>query len=151
MATDMIVDLRALAVDVLLDAAEDVVAVRRATLGDQARLREFVLREFDEVWARGVDVAYRRQPISAFVAVDADAIVGFALYDIAFLGYFGPTGVAEKGRGNGIGRRLLLFALQDMRTKGYAYAVIGDVGPIEFYEKVCGAIVIGPPDVERPA
>jgi hypothetical protein len=29
-----------------------------------------------------------------------------------------------------------------MREMGYAYAVIGGVGPAEYYEKVCDAFVI---------
>ena len=29
-----------------------------------------------------------------------------------------------------------------MLEMGYAYAVIGGVGPAQFYEKVCGAFVI---------
>jgi hypothetical protein len=34
-----------------------------------------------------------------------------------------------------------------MREAGYGYAVIGGVGPAEFYEKVCGATII--PGSER--
>ncbi len=68
--------------------------------------------------------------------------MAFAFYDIAFRGYFGPTGVSDADRGGGIGARLLVAALSDMALKGYAYAVIGDVGPIGFYEKVCAATVI---------
>ncbi len=34
-----------------------------------------------------------------------------------------------------------------MAALGYAYAVIGGVGPAEFYEKVCGAFAI--PGSER--
>jgi hypothetical protein len=30
----------------------------------------------------------------------------------------------------------------DMKLKGYAYAIIGAVGPAEFYEKAVGAIKI---------
>lgn len=29
-----------------------------------------------------------------------------------------------------------------MREMGYAYAVIGGVGPTEYYKKLCGAFVI---------
>ena len=41
-------------------------------------------------------------------------------------------GVREADRGGGIGARLLIAALKDMAVKGYAYAVIGDGGPIDF-------------------
>ncbi len=55
---------------------------------------------------------------------------------------FGPTGVAESARGHGVGAALLLLALQAMREQGYAYAVIGAAGPIEFYQRTVGGIVI---------
>ena len=87
-------------------------------------------------------VAYSREPVSAFVAACAGHIVGFACYDIAYLDYFGPMGVREAERGRGIGARLVVATLTDMAERGYAYAVIGDVGPTEFYAKVCGAVVI---------
>jgi hypothetical protein len=34
-----------------------------------------------------------------------------------------------------------------MREMGYGYAIIGGVGPAEFYEKVCGATVISGSEV----
>ena len=34
-----------------------------------------------------------------------------------------------------------------MREMGYAYAVIGGVGPAAFYEKVCGAFIIPGSDI----
>jgi predicted N-acetyltransferase YhbS len=58
------------------------------------------------------------------------------------LGFFGPGGVAESYRAKGIGAALLMSCLLDMRLKGYGYAIIGDVGPVEFYRKVVGAIEI---------
>ena len=45
-------------------------------------------------------------------------------------------------RGQGIGRALLLAALQAIRDQGYAYAIIGGVGPAEFYEKAVDALLI---------
>ena len=69
-------------------------------------------------------------------------IVGFAVYECSRRGYFGPTGVREDLRGRGLGAALLFRCLEAMREMGYAYAVIGGVGPQAFYEKVCGAFVI---------
>ena len=48
----------------------------------------------------------------------------------------------ERERGSGLGKALLFKALEAMRDEGYAYAVIGGVGPREFYEKACGAFEI---------
>ena len=57
-------------------------------------------------------------------------------------GFFGPTGVDPAYRGKGIGKALLLKCLEAMRNEGYGYAVIGGAGPVNFYEKCCGATVI---------
>jgi ribosomal protein S18 acetylase RimI-like enzyme len=148
MATDMLVDVRdfVTAQRAGYSAASPDVEVRRADDADREALSSFIAAEFGERWARGTAVAYERDPASAFIALRAKEIIGFAFYDISFLGYFGAMGVRKADRGRGIGARLLIAALKDMALKGYAYAVIGDVGPIDFYEKVCGAIVIGKGD-----
>jgi len=45
-------------------------------------------------------------------------------------------------QGRGIGTALLLACLWGLRELGYVYGVIGGAGPVEFYEKAVGAIVI---------
>src|SRR2546426_12393244 len=86
--------------------------------------------------------AFNHSPITGFVATRGPEVVGFGVYECTRRGFFGPTGVREALRGHGLGTALLLLCLESMRELGYAYAVIGGVGPIEFYEKVCGAFVI---------
>jgi hypothetical protein len=44
--------------------------------------------------------------------------------------------VAEAGRGRGVGAAPLVQCLHAMRAHGYAYAIIGGVGPRAFYERV---------------
>jgi len=123
-------------------AEEAGVAVRRADPWDHARYRRFVEGTFGELWAVEADLAYRQSPITAFVAEREGRIVGFAAYECTRRGYFGPTGVQPDERGRGIGGALLFRSLESMREMGYAYAIIGGVGPREYYEKVCGAFVI---------
>ena len=123
-------------------AEEAGVAVRRADPWDHARYRRFVEGAFGELWAVEADLAYRQSPITAFVAEREGRIVGFAAYECTRRGYFGPTGVQPDERGRGIGGALLFRSLESMREMGYAYAIIGGVGPREYYEKVCGAFVI---------
>ena len=69
-------------------------------------------------------------------------MVGFACYDTAALGLFGPMGVIESMQGKGIGKALLLACLVEMKIKGYGYAVIGWAGPQDFYAKIAGAVAI---------
>jgi predicted N-acetyltransferase YhbS len=76
------------------------------------------------------------------VAQRKQAIVGFACYDATCKNFFGPTAVAKNERGLGIGRALLLAALHAQKAQGYAYAIIGGVGPAEYYAKAVGAALI---------
>ena len=47
----------------------------------------------------------------------------------------------------GIGTALLLACLEDMKHAGYGYAIIGGVGPAEYYAKAVGAVPIEGSDV----
>ena len=128
-------------------AKETGVAVRRADPWDRARYRRFVEETFGELWAVEADLAYRQSPITAYVAERDGRIVGFAAYECTRRGFFGPTGVQPDQRGRSIGGALLFRCLESMRELGYAYAVIGGVGPREYYEKLCDAFVIPGSDV----
>ncbi|MEW8692978.1 MAG: hypothetical protein AB2535_18225, partial [Candidatus Thiodiazotropha endolucinida] len=63
-------------------------------------------------------------------------------YDATALGFFGPLGVVESARGNGIGSSLTKACLLDMRLKGYGYAVVGMADTSDFYRKVANAVEI---------
>jgi len=118
------------------------VVIRKPLGGEKHLTIDWVREHFSDAWASEADVAMAAHPGSCFIAVTADELVGFACYDATALGFFGPIGVREDMRGQGIGEALLLASLHDMRAKGYGYAAIGAVGPAEFYEKTCGAVVI---------
>ena len=68
--------------------------------------------------------------------------MGFSCYETTAKNFFGPTGVLPAYRGIGIGKVLLIKALMSLRALGYAYAVIGGVGPAAYYQKVVGAVII---------
>ena len=87
-------------------------------------------------------MAFANKPVSCFIATHEDKIVGFAAYECTRRNFFGPTGVAEEYRGRGIGTALLLACLYAMQDMGYVYAIIGGAGPVDFYKRVVGAIVI---------
>ena len=56
-------------------------------------------------------------------------------------------GISLAYREGGIGQALLRRSLSEMQKLGYDYAVIGNAGPIEFYETACGAVVIPKPNI----
>jgi predicted GNAT family acetyltransferase len=116
--------------------------VRRADPWDRDGLRHFVKEQFGPLWAVEADRAFIHDPITAYLATKGGEIAGFAAYECTRRGYFGPTGVREDLRGNGLGAALLFRCLESMREMGYAYAVIGGVGPAAFYEKIVSAFVI---------
>jgi len=121
---------------------EEGITVRRPNPWEQKELREFIVEHFSERWADEASVAFANKPISCFVAMDGDQVVGFGGYECSRRNYFGPTGVAESYRKKGIGTALLLTCLEGLRELGYTYAVIGGAGPVDFYKKAVGAIVI---------
>lgn len=116
--------------------------VRRAEPWERLAARDFIREHFPDPWPIEADRAFSNTPITAYVATCGPQIVGFAVYECTRRGFFGPTGVREDLRGRGVGAALLFRCLESMREMGYAYAVIGGVGPASFYEKVCGAFVI---------
>ncbi len=98
---------------------------------------------FGERWAREAEAAFARMPVACHLAMDrAGEICGFACHDVTFRGFFGPAGVREDLRGQGLGTALLMRALHSLAEAGYAYAVIGGSGDDDFYKKAVGAVPI---------
>ena len=119
--------------------------VRRAQPFELSRVRDFVATNFTTSWADEISVGFARQPVSVYIAIQRQ-IIGFSAYECTRRGFFGPTGVVEAAQRQGIGQALLLASLWGLREMGYVYGIIGAAGPVEFYQKTVGAIVI--PDSE---
>ncbi len=141
---DYLVNLSLLAPDPALDqrVAKAGVTIRRALAPEYELVTDWVRRKFSAGWAGETAVSMMRQPPTCFLATREQKLVGFACHESIARGFFGPTGVDEAVRGQGIGHALLLASLLDLKTMGYAYAIIGDVGPSEFYERTVGATQI---------
>lgn len=119
--------------------------VRKVNMKDVNDLVHFIETNFSIEWSQTIRDAFLISEPPIYIALDKNGdIVGFAAFDI-YKGkkcYFGPMGVELTNRIKGIGYSLLHHCLKDMSDIGYEYAIIGDAGPIEFYEKACNAVVI---------
>jgi GNAT superfamily N-acetyltransferase len=118
------------------------IKIRKPMGSEKSLIVAWVRENFGESWGSEMDITFSRSPVSCYIAQQHQTMVGFACYDAAALGYFGPTGVVEAFRRNGIGKALLLACLVEMKIKGYGYAIIGWAGPQEFYAKAVGAMAI---------
>ncbi len=117
------------------------VTVRRPNPREKTVLLEWVRTHFTTAWAAECEAAFAVNPPACFVAIER-GVIGFACHDCTRRNFFGPTGVLSEQRGRGVGRALLLACLHAMRARGYAYAIIGGVGPAEYYARVVGAVPI---------
>lgn len=123
-------------------ALADGVTVRRALPPERHVVLDWIARQFGANWASEAAVALSSLPVSCWIAVRDGQMLGFACHDATAKGFFGPTGVDAAARGQGIGEALLFATLAGMREAGYAYAIIGDPGPVEFYRKRLDALEI---------
>ena len=117
------------------------ITIRRALMPEKHAVVAWVRAQFPSALAE-VEAAFARPPARCFIALRAHQLTGFACHDVTCPNFFGPEGVVADERGRGIGRALLLATLHAQRADGFAYAIIGGVGPAEFYAKVAGAVDI---------
>lgn len=116
--------------------------IRRAQPFEITPVREFIEKKFSTAWADEISVGFAGKPITVCIATRESLVVGFAGFECTRKAFFGPTGVDEQQRGQGVGRALLIAALWGLRELGYVYGIIGAAGPVEFYQEAVGAIVI---------
>lgn len=140
---DLLVNLYSRRMAALAERVAGVDATIRVALPPELHIVQNWVREhFSEYWVSELTAAMSHQPPGCLVAIVDGQLVGFACYDATARGFFGPTGVSESQRGRGIGLALLYHTLAAMKAQGYAYAVIGGVGPVEFYANAVGAVPI---------
>lgn len=120
--------------------------VRRALAPEKHLVVRWIEKVFSSAWASECEIAFHRQPVACFLAIRKERLCGFAAYETTCRNFFGPIGVEKEFRGNGAGEALLLAATHAMRNEGYAYAIIGGVGPVEFFQRSVGATIISGSD-----
>lgn len=128
--------------DVLSQVYGHGIEIRRAMAPDKNRILSWIGEHSTQGAVGEADVCFSHTPISLFLATRGKEIVGYACYNATAPNFFGPTKVLESEQKKGVGKALLLKSLDALRAQGYAYAIIGGVGPQQFYEKVVGATLI---------
>jgi hypothetical protein len=125
---------------------DEGINIRRAQPFEITPVRNFIEQNFSVAWADEISVGFANKPVSVVIATRDSRVIGFAGYECTRRAFFGPTGVAESERGQGIGSALLIASLWGLRELGYVYGIIGSAGPVKFYQDAVGAIPI--PDSE---
>ena len=115
--------------------------VRRAMAYEKTQVLDWV-KEFQPKWVDECEAGFQHSPNKCYIATENGSVVGFAVFDVVIKNMFGPTGVDENMRGKSLGTGLMLACMHEMRSNGYGYAIIGGIGPREYYEKTVGAVVI---------
>lgn len=123
------------------------IVIRKPIGPENYHVIKWIESHFGSGWAAEAENSFFHDPKTIYIATRTDEngknrMLGFGCYDATVKGFFGPTGVAEEERGQGIGKALLLACLYGLKDLGYGYGIIGDAGPVDFYKKSCGAIVI---------
>lgn len=118
------------------------ITIRAALPHERTKVLSWIASRFDQGWADECSAAFARQPVSCILAVENGTMLGFACHDVTARGFFGPYGVEETRRQEGIGKALMLASLHALKALGQAYAIIGWAGPVEHYRRAVGAIEI---------
>lgn len=136
---DMLVKLYALPDRV--DLRDKNFTIRQAMILDKTPLLSWVRETFGQGWADEAAMSFCGHPIRCFIATKDKNITGFAVYDAARPGFFGPVGVEASAQNRGVGKALTIETLHHMNAQGYAYAVIGWVAPQtqEYFQKILKA------------
>jgi len=121
---------------------DESINIRRAQPFETTPVREFIEKNFSVAWADEISVGFANKPLTVVIATRYGRVIGFAGYECTRKAFFGPTGVVESERGSGVGTALLIASLWGLRELGYVYGIIGGAGPVEFYQRAVGAIVI---------
>jgi GNAT superfamily N-acetyltransferase len=118
------------------------IVIRRPIPPEKSMVVSWVNEHFGVYWANEVDAAFSKLPVHCYIAQRQNEILGFACFETTAKNFFGPTGTLENMRGRGIGKVLLVKSLEAMKEIGYTYAIIGGVGPAEFYKNILNATII---------
>ena len=118
------------------------IVIRRALVPEMHAVVDWVGKQFSPQWASECEISFSRQPASCHLALRAGILCGFCCHGVLCPDFLGPLGVAEEWSRRGLGAALLIAGLSALRHQGYSYAIIGWAGPVAFFQKTVGAVII---------
>ena len=126
--------------DDIINLNKNNIEISRATINDKEELIEFISEEW-LLWQNELEMAYKSNPASIFIAKYNGKIKAFSAYNGNNIGtgWFGPMGTHPELRGKGIGKILLYCCLEDMKKSGLKKSTIPWVAPISFYSHYANA------------
>ena len=121
------------------------IRIKKALAPDRSKIIAFSRICAEDDYSDEVRAAFSNNPVTCYIATRERGLIGFACYEATAKNFFGPMAVLESERKKGVGKALLLKALESMRELGYAYAIIGwpTKSAVDFYKKCVNAILIG--------
>jgi len=121
---------------------ESGIRIRRAMASEKTIVTRWVSEQLTNGWSCECEIAFSRQPIACKVATHEKSLLGFSCHGVICPDFLGPIGVVPEWPRHHVGKALLLASLEALRAQGYAYAIIGWAGPVAFFEKSIGAMLI---------
>ena len=120
------------------------IRIKKALAPDRSKIIAFSRICAKDDYSDEVRAAFSNNPVTCYIATREKELIGFACYEATARNFFGPMAGLESERKKGVGKALLLKALESMRELGYAYAIIGwpANSAVSFYKKCAGAIMI---------
>lgn len=99
-------------------------------------IMSWVLEIFGPVWSYETVMSFRHKPPGVVIAEQDGEIVGFAGFGSLELEWFGPLGVVEDPKYEGLSTVLLYRALWEMKLRGQRTAVIPWASHLFFYSQL---------------
>ena len=130
--------------DIEENLSKSGIRCKKALAPNRSKIIAFVKTCAKDDYSDEVRAAFSNNPATCYIATREKELIGFACYEVTARNFFGPMAVLESERKKGVGRALLLKALESMRELGYAYAIIGwpTKSAVSFYKKCVDAIMI---------
>ena len=130
--------------DIEENLSKSGIRIKKVLAPDRSKIIAFARTCAKDDYSDEVRAAFANNPVTCYIAAREKELIGFACYETTARNFFGPMAVLESERKKGVGRALLLKALESMRELGYAYAIIGwsTKSAVSFYKECVDAIMI---------